>query len=96
MKTSLEEVTETEVDQYEEFQLEESMALANEFIDEKIIPELYAFECENDNEDYIEGIATVALFARLCTQLVEEGYSISELERMVTDFGHYHPSTVMH
>jgi hypothetical protein len=93
---SNQENTEDAVDEYDDYQHEISNEMANDFIEEEIFPLLDEFDYNNENSDYIPGIATFCLFAKLCIQLMGEGYSVEELKSVVDDFSIYCVDDVVH
>ncbi len=89
MKTEIVFTDDQEVDEYDDYQYEFSNDVANDFIDEKIMPELHNFDYDNENDEYIPGIATFCLFSRLCIELINDGYTVDELKKMVEDFSQF-------
>lgn len=89
MKTEVVIETESAVDEFDEFQHEISNELANHYIEEEILPQLEEFDYNNECTEYIPGIATFCLFAKLLIQFMNEGYTVEELKRIVDDFSEY-------
>lgn len=81
---------------YDDYQIEASNDMANDFIEENIIPQLYDFEFNNEDKDYLTGVATFALFARLCIELIGDGYTADQLKEIVDDFKYSCVSDTIH
>lgn len=84
------------VDEYDDYQYEISNELANHFVDDEIFPLLQEFDLNNENSDYVPGIATFCLFAKLCIYMITEGASVDELKKMVDDFSQYCVDDTVH
>lgn len=66
----------------EEIQLlEQSVELADGFIEETLLPKLDEFETRNEDPDYVFGIATYSLFAALVQRMGLMGYTEKDLRR---------------
>lgn len=78
-----------QVDEYDDYQHDVSNSLANLFIDQEILPALQEFDYKNECSEYIPGIATFCLFAKLMVHLMSEGYTVDDLKSMVEDFSHH-------
>lgn len=75
-----------DLDEFDEYQHEISTELANNFIESKLMPLLEEFDFNNSDEDYIPGIATFTLFARLAVEMLAEGYTSAEISAIIDDF----------
>lgn len=96
MKTEITYEDDQGVDEYDDYQYEYSNDVANDFIDDTLMPALHQFDYNNENDEYIPGIATFALFARLCIDLVNDGYAVDELKKMVEDFSQFCATDTIH
>ncbi len=96
MKTELVFEADQSVDEYDEFQHEVSNELANKFVEEAIFPLLEEFDFNNECDEYIPGIATFCLFAKLCIHLMNEGYSTEELKSIVEEFSEFCVDDIVH
>ena len=78
--TKLQELEEvqTEIEQYEQ-----SAELATDFIYDELLPLLEEFENENEDPNYMYGVATHGLFVELIHQLGEMGYTEKELKKEI-------------
>jgi len=73
-------------EEYEIWQFEHSINLAQEFIDEVIFPQIDEFECENEDEKYVDGTLTFGLFCELVSRLGEMGYTEEELHLYIKEY----------
>lgn len=89
MKTAIVIETDQSVDEYDDYQHEISNDLANHFVEEEILPILEEFDYNNECDEYIPGVATFCLFAKLLIQFLNEGYTVDELKKIVEDFSEY-------
>jgi hypothetical protein len=89
MKVDLVADVDQSVDEYDEYQHEVSNAMANDFLDERILPQLQEFDFSNANVDYIPGIATFCLFTKLLIELINTGYTVDDIKTMVDDMSQY-------
>lgn len=64
-------------------QIEDSVLLAGEFINDVLLPQLDEFENENDDPDYMTGMATHGLFVELIQRMAEMGYTARDLRREI-------------
>lgn len=85
-----------EVDEYDDYQHEVSNDLANHFVEEQLLPLLDEFDYNNECDEYIPGIATFCLFAKLLIQLMNEGYSVDELKNIVDEFSDFCVDDIVH
>lgn len=96
MKAEVVFESDQEVDEYDDYQHEVSNELANQFVEGEIIPLLEEFDYNNENGDYIPGIATFCLFAKLIIQFIGEGYTAEELKKIIDDFGQFCVDDTVH
>lgn len=89
MKDQHENITNTDVDEslYEDWEFDYTNNMVEEFLEEKIIPELDRFDFENKDENYVPGVASFTLFTRMIETLIETGWSKEELKQAIDDFG---------
>lgn len=73
-------------EEYEMWQFEHSINLAQEFIDEILFPQIDEFECENEDEKYVDGTLTFGLFCELVARLGEMGYTEEELHLNIKEY----------
>jgi hypothetical protein len=73
-------------DEITEEALDASNEAATEFLEEIILPLLDQFESENDNENYVSGVASFMLYANLIEHLTESGWSTEELKKAIDEF----------
>jgi hypothetical protein len=76
----------TDEEEYEMWQFEHSINLAQEFIDEILFPQIDEFECENEDEKYVDGTLTFGLFCELVARLGEMGYTEEELHLHIKEY----------
>lgn len=67
-----------EIEQYEQ-----SVVLAADFLDTDILPLLDEFEEDNDDPEYMYGVATHGLFVELIQRLADMGYTEKELRKEI-------------
>ena len=67
-------------------QIENSALLACDFIYDTIIPLLEEFENNNDDPEYIPGIATHGLFVALIQELADLGYTQKDLNKEIKTY----------
>jgi hypothetical protein len=72
-------------DEYDESQYEFSYDLSEDFLLEEVIPTLLDFDFNNANEDYIPGVATFGLYARLIDVLLTEGFTKEQLHEIIEE-----------
>ena len=90
-KKKTEVVEDTELDweedeEYTEDQYEFSCELANEYVNETLLPDLMKFDLENDDEDYVPGTALFTAFAQMASILLENGFTPDQLHDVVDEF----------
>jgi hypothetical protein len=66
--------------------LDKSNEAATEFLDNTIFPLMDDFESNNDNPDYVPGIASFMLYVYLIEHLSENGWSADELKQTIDEF----------
>ena len=62
-------------------QIEKSALLACDFIYDTLLPLLEEFENDNDDPEYIPGVATHGLFVALIQELADLGYTQRDLNK---------------
>ena len=67
-------------------QIEKSALLACDFIYDTLLPLLEEFENDNDDPDYIPGVATHGLFVALIQELADLGYTQKDLNREIKTY----------
>jgi microsomal dipeptidase-like Zn-dependent dipeptidase len=63
--------------------IEDSVVLASDFLEEILLPQLDKFEFENDDPDYVPGVAIHGLFVEMVARLVEAGYTEKDLRKEI-------------
>jgi len=63
--------------------IEDSVVLASDFLEEVLLPQLDKFEFENDDPDYVPGMAIHGLFVELIARMVEAGYTEKDLRKEI-------------
>ena len=76
-------VKELEDEDPEMWQYEHSAIIASEFINDVLLEQLDKFEHDNDDDQYIYGIASHGLFISLVARLGEMGYTEKELRKEI-------------
>ena len=77
-------------------QIEKSALLACDFIYDTLLPLLEEFENDNDDPDYIPGIATHGLFVALIQELADLGYSQRDLNKEIKTYMNTSLGEVVH
>ena len=77
-------------------QIENSALLACDFIYETLLPLLDEFENNNDDPDYIPGIATHGLFVALIQELADLGYTQRDLNKEIKTYMNTSVGEVVH
>ena len=77
-------------------QIEKSALLACDFIYDTLLPLLEEFENDNDDPDYIPGIATHGLFVALIQELADLGYSQKDLNKEIKTYMNTSIGEVVH
>ena len=83
MKTTKASMTEIVSTKDEIELIEDSVVLASEFLEETIIPLLEKFEFENDDPDYVPGMAIHGLFVEMIARMAEAGYTEKDLRKEI-------------
>ena len=85
------------VDSAEEIeQIENSALLACDFIYDTLLPLLDDFENDNDDPDYIPGIATHGLFVALIQELADLGYTEKDLRKEIKTYMNTSVGEIVH
>ena len=63
--------------------IEDSVVLASDFLEEVLLPQLDKFEFENDDPDYVPGMAIHGLFVEMVARMVEAGYTEKDLRKEI-------------
>jgi hypothetical protein len=82
-------------EEYEEWQLEYSYDMAQDFVGQTI-EELDDFDFNNDDDKYIPGCSTYALFLALVPKLVEMGYTKENLFKEIEENMGADPTATLH
>jgi hypothetical protein len=77
-------------------QIENSALLACDFIYDTLLPLLDEFENDNDDPDYIPGIATHGLFVALIQELADLGYTEKDLRKEIKIYMNTSVGEVVH
>jgi len=77
-------------------QIEKSALLACDFIYDTLLPLLEEFENDNDDTDYIPGIATHGLFVALIQELADLGYTQKDLNKEIKTYMNTSLGEVVH
>jgi len=64
-------------------QIEDSAEVASDFIHDVLLPQLDEFEMENDDREYMTGMATHGLFVELVQRMIAMGYTEKDLKKEV-------------
>lgn len=62
-------------------QIENSAELAGDFINDVLLPQLDEFENNNDDNEYMSGMATHGLFVELIQRMIAMGYTEKDLKK---------------
>lgn len=71
--------------EHEDWEFEYTQNIAEEFLDQELMPALDYFDYHNPDENYVNGMATFSLFIKLAIKLNEEGYSVEDLKTALDD-----------
>jgi microsomal dipeptidase-like Zn-dependent dipeptidase len=63
--------------------IEDSVVLASDFLEETLLPQLDKFEFENDDPDYVPGMAIHGLFVEMIARMAEAGYTEKDLRKEI-------------
>ena len=77
-------------------QIENSALIACDFIYDTLLPLLDDFENDNDDPDYIPGIATHGLFVALIQELADLGYTEKDLRKEIKTYMNTSVGEVVH
>ena len=77
-------------------QIENSALLACDFIYETLLPLLDEFENDNDDPEYIPGVATQGLFIALIQELADLGYTQKDLNKEIKTYMNTSLGEVVH
>ena len=77
-------------------QIENSALLACDFIYDTLLPLLDEFENDNDDPEYIPGIATHGLFVALIQELADLGYTEKDLRKEIKTYMNTSLGEVVH
>ena len=64
-------------------QIEDSADVASDFIHDVLLPQLDEFELDNDDREYMTGMATHGLFVELVQRMIAMGYTEKDLKKEV-------------
>ena len=77
-------------------QIEKSALVACDFIYDTLLPLLDEFENDNDDPEYIPGIATHGLFVALIQELADLGYTEKDLRKEIKTYMNTSVGEVVH
>ena len=77
-------------------QIEKSALMACDFIYDTLLPLLDEFENDNDDPDYIPGVATHGLFVALIQELADLGYTQRDLNKEIKTYMNTSVGEVVH
>ena len=77
-------------------QIEKSALIACDFIYDTLLPLLEEFENDNDDPDYIPGVATHGLFVALIQELADLGYTQRDLNKEIKTYMNTSVGEVVH
>jgi microsomal dipeptidase-like Zn-dependent dipeptidase len=83
MKTTKDSMTELVFTKDEVELIEDSVVLASDFLEEVLLPQLDKFEFENDDPDYMPGMAIHGLFVEMIARMIEAGYTEKDLRKEI-------------
>jgi len=75
--------TKQDVKSEEMQQIEDSADVASDFIHDILLPQLDEFELNNDDREYMTGMATHGLFVELVQRMIAMGYTEKDLKKEV-------------
>jgi ribose 5-phosphate isomerase len=64
-------------------QIEDSVDIASDFIHDVLLPQLDEFELDNDDREYMTGMATHGLFVELVQRMIAMGYTEKDLKKEI-------------
>ena len=62
-------------------QIEDSAEVASDFIHDVLLPQLDEFELNNEDHEYMSGMATHGLFVELIQRMIAAGYTEKDLRK---------------
>ena len=77
-------------------QIEKSALMACDFIYDTLLPLLEEFENDNDDPEYIPGVATHGLFIALIQELADLGYTQKDLNKEIKTYMNTSIGEVVH
>ena len=77
-------------------QIEKSALMACDFIYDTLLPLLEEFENDNDDPEYIPGVATHGLFVALIQELADLGYTQKDLNKEIKTYMNTSLGEVVH
>lgn len=77
-------------------QIEKSALMACDFIYDTLLPLLEEFENDNDDSEYIPGVATHGLFVALIQELADLGYTQRDLNKEIKTYMNTSVGEVVH
>ena len=77
-------------------QIEKSALSACDFIYDTLLPLLEEFENDNDDPEYIPGVATHGLFVALIQELADLGYTQKDLNKEIKTYMNTSIGEVVH
>ena len=77
-------------------QIENSALIACDFIYDTLLPLLDEFENDNDDPEYIPGIATHGLFVALIQELADLGYTEKDLRKEIKTYMNTSVGEIVH
>ena len=81
---------------HEEWEFEYTQELVEDFLESEIIPALYTFDFNNHDENYIQGVASYALFAKLIMILLESGWTPEDMKYAIDEFATLGTNEILH
>lgn len=73
-------------DSYEDWEFDYTNDVVHEFLEETIIPMVESFDFNQNDENYVPGVACFTLFTRMINILLENGWTAEELKNAVEEF----------
>jgi hypothetical protein len=95
MKNQENDIT-SEVDEagYEDWEFDYTNNIVEEFLEDDILPRVEKFDFENEDENYVPGVACFTLYTRMIEILIDNGWTQEELKNAVDEFGQVLTSTI--
>ena len=87
----IEKVTKEELQQ-----IEDSAEVASDFIHDVLLPQLDEFEMDNDDREYMTGMATHGLFVELIQRMIAMGYTEKDLKKELKIFSQLPWGEIIH